>query len=134
MVPNIRIVADSKRIYRRAGLYLTLYITVTALAACAPQPVTYAKSGAVPGEWEQDRAACMMEAAQKVPANNQYAVIPGSDYVARNCNHSGKDCSAYDSYSPPQLQTTDTNSDLRQAVFQACLAKRGWIVATPSNR
>jgi hypothetical protein len=69
----------------------------------------------------------MMDAAKQVPANNQYAVTPGQEYTSRSCTHGAKDCTVYDRFTPPQMQTTDANTELRKAVYQACLAKHGWL-------
>lgn len=99
------------------------------LSACAT-PVTYAKNGAAPGEWEQDKAACMLQAVKEVPADNRYSFAPGQEYSSRSCANGHKDCSSYSNFTPPQLVTTDANDDVRRAVFQGCLAKRGWVPQT----
>lgn len=111
----------------KISAYIVVLTASLALSACS---TTYVKPGATPGEWEQDKAACMLQAMKEVPADNRYSLAPGQEYSSRDCAHGGKDCASYSTYTPPQIVTTDANADVRRAVFQACLAKRGWLEQT----
>lgn len=111
--------------WRNRGILAAIMTVTATMTACAP--TTYwDKPGATAGEWEQTKADCMLDGATKVPAAPVYVMTPGSSSSAVSCDKKGRNCSTYDTYSPPTMQQMDGNAALRDQVIRGCLARNGW--------
>ena len=102
---------------------LILIATGFVLSACTQ--TVFVKPGAAPGEWQQTKAACLLEGAQKVPLPTAYYIEPASSYESTNCHNSR--CTSYSSFTPPSVQSVEQHSPLRDEVIKACLARNGWL-------
>ncbi|SEH35438.1 hypothetical protein [Magnetospirillum fulvum] len=95
------------------------------LAGCVER--YWEKPGGTPGEWEQVKAACMLEGAGKVPVVPVYVLDPGSSRTSHYCDKSRRNCTTYDTVTPPSYRQEDANADLRDQVVRGCFARHGWI-------
>ncbi|HXP97978.1 MAG TPA: hypothetical protein VN809_14780 [Telmatospirillum sp.] len=108
---------------RLRGLCVMVVVALS-LSACAR--VSWVKPNAGAAEWEQTKAACMLEGAQRVPVAPAYAMQPGSSYTSTNCDNKGHNCTTYDTVTPPSVQQYDANAGLRDQVVKACFYRNGW--------
>ncbi|MEO0036758.1 MAG: hypothetical protein RLZZ501_2781 [Pseudomonadota bacterium] len=112
----------------RVGPTLAALAVVTALSGCVR--TYWVKPGATPSEWEQVKAACLLEASRQVPVALTYRLQPGSSYTSTNCDKKGRSCSTYERVTPPTWQQEDTNAPLREQVTRGCFARNGWVEMT----
>ena len=97
------------------------------LTACANHNTYWEKPNANQAEWEQTKATCMLEGANKVAVAPTYTMQPGSAYTSNSCDKHGKNCSTYDTFTPPTMQQQDANAPLRDQVIRACLSRNDWV-------
>ena len=100
-------------------------IIVSALSACA-SPV-WEKPNATPAEFEQVKAECLIEGAQRVPVAPVYTVTPASSFSSSSCDKKGHNCSSYSTSMPPTVQQQDANAPLRDQVVRSCFSRKGWL-------
>jgi len=87
----------------------------------------WVKPGATASDWEQAKAACMLEGAEKVPVVPVYTMRPGSSTTSRRCDKDGRSCTVSETVTPPSYAQSDANADLREQVARGCYARRGWV-------
>jgi hypothetical protein len=105
-----------------------LVVVAFSLAGCVR--TYWVKPNAGPGEWEQVKAACMLEGARTVPVVAAYEMQPGSSYATTSCDKKGQNCSTYDTVTPPSVHQYDANAGLRDQVVRGCFARNGWTEKT----
>lgn len=89
----------------------------------------WVKPGATRGDFEQSKAACMLQAAQQVPQNNREELAEaGHKATHAECQDEKHhtDCHEVTTYAPAQYRTVDANEALRTQVYRACMYKTGW--------
>ena len=100
-----------------------LAVTSVLLAGCAS--THWEKFGGTQGEFEQMKAACMVEGHNNVPAKERTVLLSDGYYRQTNdCHKQG--CSTYGDYMPPRYGVVDENEDLRNQVVRACFYRNGW--------
>lgn len=109
---------------KRVLLVGSVLAGVLMLSACGPR---WVKPNAVPGEWEQTNASCQVEAVRQVPAAPAYRLEPGSTYTSTHCDRDHRNCTTYQTVSPPTWQAYDANETLRDQVADGCYARHGWL-------
>lgn len=100
-------------------------LLIISLSACA-KPTYWVKPGATSAEWEQVKAACLLEGVREVPVATTYSLHPGSSYTTTNCDKKGQNCSTYETQTPPSYEQHDANAPLRDQVVRGCYARNGW--------
>ncbi|MDE2020502.1 MAG: DUF2958 domain-containing protein, partial [Patescibacteria group bacterium] len=118
-----------KELLRAAGRLAMAATVAISLSACA-SPV-WVKPGATPAEWEQTKADCLIEAAQRVPVKEVLVPVAGSSFSSQSCDKHGRNCSQYSTYTPPSIEQVDVNAPLRDQATRACFARKGWNEMTP---
>lgn len=106
------------------------------LAGCAPD---YYKAGATAQDLASDKSACNAQAYQSAPpvmTSGPFGIGPnnpanancyGGGFGAATCNPPGP------AYAPPQPSIPiDANGGKRLALFQSCMAERGWSREKPA--
>lgn len=97
------------------------------LAGCTQ--MVWVKPGATQSEFEQTKAACMMEAAKQVPQDNRTVLISqGRMTSTYQCKDKGNKSTCFETrgYAPPEYGVVDNNEGLRNQVYRACLFRNGW--------
>jgi len=105
-------------------------VLAAALALCLAgciKPTVWTKPGATASEWEQVKAACLLEAAREVPVAPVYTLRPGHTSSSTHCDRKGQNCSVYETVTPPSWQQDDANAGLREQVARGCFARHGWV-------
>lgn len=114
----------SKICWRLGALCLACLV----LSACSR--TVWQKPGAMQGDFEQAKAACMLEGLHNVPQDNRVVLLSeGRRYTRDRCRHD-HDCLAITQYTPPQYGVRDMNTELRDQVVRACLYRNGWTEVT----
>jgi len=104
--------------------FLLCLIVALSLVGCSR--TVWQKQGAFQGEFEQAKAACLLEGHDRVPQDNRvYLMSEGRRYSKDKCKND-KDCTVTTQYAPPQYGVHDQNDDLREQVVRACLYRNGW--------
>lgn len=98
-------------------------LTVVPLLGCVH--TVWVKPGATQAEFEQVKAACLVEGMQTVPPREHVEMVSGA-YSSGSSKCKGNRCSQSSYYSPPQYATVDDNAPLRNQVIRACLYRNGW--------
>jgi hypothetical protein len=118
-----------KDFLRAAGRLAIAASVAVSLSACA-SPV-WEKPNATQAEWQQTKAECMIEAAQRAPAKDVLVPIAGSSFTSENCDKHGRNCIEYSSTTPPTVEQVDTNVPLRDQETKPCLTRKGWMEVKP---
>ena len=110
---------------RTFGFVFSAVLVCVSLSGCAR--TTWVKPGATKGDFEQIKAACMIEGARNIPQDNRVELVSGGhSYSSSKCKSNGTKCTSSSGYSPPRYATVDNNSGLRDQVYKACLYRNGW--------
>jgi hypothetical protein len=88
--------------------------------------MVWVKNGATIGEFEQMKAACLLEGVDKVPYNTGLMLIteaPDTSYA--DCDDV-RDCRRRRDDKPRNYEIYDQNKSLREQVVRACFYRNGW--------
>lgn len=103
---------------------MVLALLLLGLAGCSR--TVWQKPGATQSEYEQIKAACMLEGIRNVPQDNRTVLLSdGVQYTTDKC-HKGHECRTITHFTPPQYGVRDMNENIRDQVMRACMFRNGW--------
>lgn len=111
---------------QRMALGVGAVVMALSLSACFPT-TRWIKPGATTSDWEQTKASCMLEGAEKAPIVPVYTMRPGTAKTTRQCDKDGRTCTTTETVTPPSYTQSDANAALREQVVRGCYARRGWV-------
>lgn len=110
---------------RRFQTYFSLSVLVF-LGACTPLGIYYKPNIAV-ATVERDKLNCKVEAANKVPVDNEIEIIPGAISPPREvCNSTGQCHVIPGRRAPNRVIVIDANEGLRRQVVGQCMRDLGY--------
>lgn len=97
------------------------------LVACAASP-EWVKPNASPSEYIQTRSACEQEAVQLVPPKITEEFVAGESFNSESCDKKGRNCSTYNTFTPPHIEKVDQNAPARENAAAVCMGRNGWLL------